>query len=240
MLIGLISAKGSPGVTTAALAFAAVLGIDGLLIELDPSGGSLECWTGTTDEPGLVRTASALRRTISSESLVYGTAQTPDGVSSILAPTSGLLAESAVAAIGERLSIATADLDRTVVLDAGRWARSQTTARRLSGCHAILVVCHPTLAGIEAARSITDALNAAVGCPVALLLNGEKPYKDREVAEATGLPVAGTLPWDSRAVNDLMLDGPSRGWLRTGLARSARTALATITTAIHAHEGLTA
>jgi cellulose biosynthesis protein BcsQ len=119
VLIGLVSAKGSPGVTTAALTFAAVLGIDGLLIELDPSGGSIECWTGTTDEPGLVRTASALRRSISSESLVYGIGQAPDGVSSILAPTSGVLAESAVAAIGERLSIATADLDRTVIVDAG-------------------------------------------------------------------------------------------------------------------------
>ena len=237
MLIGLVSAKGSPGVTTAALTFAAVLGIEGLLIELDPSGGSVECWTGTTDEPGLVRSASALRRSISAESLAYGTGQAPDGVSSILAPTSGVLAESAVAAIGERLSMATADLNRTVILDAGRWARSQTTSRRLSGCDAVLVVCHPTIAGIEAARSIVDALTAAVGCPVALLLNGERPYKDREVSEATGLPIVGTLPWDSRALNDLIITGPSRGWLRTGLARSARSALATVTGEIQAHEG---
>jgi MinD-like ATPase involved in chromosome partitioning or flagellar assembly len=237
VLIGLVSAKGSPCVTTAALTFAAVLGIQGLLIELDPSGGTIDCWTGTTDEPGLVRTASALRRSISAESLVYGTGLAPDGVSSILAPTSGVLAESAVAAIGERLSMATADLNRTVILDAGRWARSQTTSRRLSGCDAVLVVCHPTIAGIEAARSIVDALTAAVGCPVALLLNGERPYKDREVSEATGLPIVGTLPWDSRALNDLIITGPSRGWLRTGLARSARSALATVTGEIQAHEG---
>jgi MinD-like ATPase involved in chromosome partitioning or flagellar assembly len=240
VLIGLVSAKGSPGVTTAALTLAAVLGIDGLLIELDPSGGSIECWTGTTDEPGLVRTASALRRSISSESLVYGIGQAPAGVSSILAPTSGALAESAVAAIGERLSMAMADLNRTVILDAGRWARSQTTSRRLSGCDAVLVVCHPTIAGIEAARSIVDPLTAAVGCPVALLLNGERPYKDREVSEATGLPIVGTLPWDSRAVNDLIVTGPGRGWLRTGLARSARSALATVTDEIGAQEGLSA
>jgi MinD superfamily P-loop ATPase len=198
----------------------------------------LQC--GTTDEPGLVRTASALRRTISAESLVYGTGQAPAGVPSILAPTLGMLAESAVAAIGERLSMATADFDRTVIVDAGRWARSQSTSRRLSGSDAVLVVCHPTLAGIESARSIVDALAAAVGCPVALLLNGERPYRDREVAEATGLPVVGTLPWDSRAVNDLIVDGPSRGWLRTSLARSARSVLATIGGEIQAHEELTA
>ena len=44
MLLGLVSAKASPGVTTAALALTAVAE-DGLLVELDPSGGSIECWT---------------------------------------------------------------------------------------------------------------------------------------------------------------------------------------------------
>jgi Flp pilus assembly CpaE family ATPase len=237
MLIGFVSAKGSPGVTTASLAFAAVLGIEGLLVEFDPSGGSVECWTGTTDEPGLVRTASALRRTINAESLVHGTTQVPDGVSSILAPTSGVLAESAVAAIGERLNTATAESDRTVIVDAGRWARSQSTARRISGCDAIVLVCHPTIAGIEAARALVDQLTIAAGCPVSLLLNGERPYGEREVAEATGLTIAGTLPWDTRAINDLIVVGPTRAWLRTGLARSARSALANLTTEVHTQEG---
>jgi hypothetical protein len=60
MLIGLVSAKGSPGVSIAALALTAAAGDAGLLMELDPSGGSLECWTGIPGEPGLVRVASGV------------------------------------------------------------------------------------------------------------------------------------------------------------------------------------
>ena len=42
MLLGLVSAKGAPGVTSAAVALTAVSG--GVMVELDPSGGSVDCW----------------------------------------------------------------------------------------------------------------------------------------------------------------------------------------------------
>jgi MinD-like ATPase involved in chromosome partitioning or flagellar assembly len=118
MLIGLVSAKGSPGVTTAALVLAACAGPDGLMIEMDPSGGSLESWTGVSGEPGLVRVASGLRRSLDPTAVEHGVISVPAGVASVLAPVSGQLAESTIAAIGERLTTAIAESQRTVVLDA--------------------------------------------------------------------------------------------------------------------------
>ena len=40
MRLGIVSAKGSPGATTVALALAAVTG--GVAVELDPAGGEVE------------------------------------------------------------------------------------------------------------------------------------------------------------------------------------------------------
>ena len=49
MRLGLVSAKGSPGVTTLALGAAAIM--DAIAVELDPSGGDVECWLGPVGEP---------------------------------------------------------------------------------------------------------------------------------------------------------------------------------------------
>jgi cellulose biosynthesis protein BcsQ len=229
MLIGLVSAKGAPGVTTAALALAATASDDGLLIELDPSGGSIECWTAATAEPGLLRVASALRRATDTAVVAVGEGTNPPGVASVLAPSHGTLAESTIAAMGRSLATALATTDRTVVLDAGRWSRSQPTADRIRGCDHILIVTYPTVAGVEAARALAPSIEDATRTTPRLLLIGEHPYGATEVAEATGIAVAGVLPWDSRSVAALMANGPTRGWHRTPLARAARAALATVT-----------
>lgn len=55
--------KGSPGVTTAALAWAAAAGPGSrLLVELDPSGGGMELLTGTHGVAGLPRVVAGLRQ----------------------------------------------------------------------------------------------------------------------------------------------------------------------------------
>ena len=103
MLIGLASAKGAPGVTTAALALTAAADDGALLVELDPSGGSVECWTGVTGEPGLIGLASGLRRSARSETVLAHVVDSPPGVRSILAPTAGGLAEATITMAGDRL-----------------------------------------------------------------------------------------------------------------------------------------
>lgn len=225
MLLGLVSAKGSPGVTTAALALAAAAGKGALLVELDPSGGSVECWTGTTGEPGLIRVASGLRRSIDPEMLLAHAVEAPAGVRSVLAPSAGGLAESTIAATGDRLAPALAGVKATVVVDGGRWSRSQPTTRRLAGCEVVAVVCAPTIEGVEAARWVIDPLRSTVAGSVVLLLVGDRPYPPSEVAAVVGVPVIGVMAWDSRGVNALVTTGAGRGWSRSALARSARSIL---------------
>jgi hypothetical protein len=229
MLVGRVSAKGSPGVTAAALTFTATAGDSGLLVELDPSGESVECWTGATGEPGLIRVASGLRRSVDPEMLLAHAVEAPAGVRSGLAPTAGGLAESTIAATGDRLVPALAGLDRTVVVDGGRWSRSQVTARRLVGCEVVGVVCTPTVEGIEAARWLVEPLNSIVTDKVVVVLVGDRPYPPGEVAAAVGVPVVGALAWDPRGLSALLTTGAGRGWARSALARSTRSAFDRLT-----------
>ena len=70
-VVVLVSAKGSPGVTTAAAAIAAAATVDSpaLLVELDPAGGDVRILTGAVDDSGVVGAAGELRRDVSSQSI---------------------------------------------------------------------------------------------------------------------------------------------------------------------------
>lgn len=219
MLVGLVSAKGSPGVTTAALSLSAATG--GVLVELDPSGGSVECWTGSAGEPALVAVASGLRRHVPPDDLVGHAHQIIPGVRGLLAPTSGPFAESTVAAVGDRMRSGFSHIEATMFVDGGRWAKSQPTARRLAGCAFVAVVCTPTVEGVEAARWIVDPLRA-IAPAVGILAIGLQPYSVAEIGSAIDAPVLGALSWDPRGLAVLLARGPSRAWMRCALARSAR------------------
>ena len=235
MLIGLVSAKGSPGVTTTALALAGVPGPgpERLFVELDPAGGDVECWTGQTGEPGLVRVVSDLRRAAHSDALLMHAVDVPCGVRSVLAPTAEPEAASTIAVAGERLGPALDAIGGVVVVDGGRWSSGQPTARRLAGCAVIGVVCAPTLAGVEHGRWLVESLRRTLDVTVAVVLVGARPYSADEVAAVVDAPVAGTMAWDPRGVNALMVGGTGRGWGRCALARSARAVLEGLLTLGH-------
>lgn len=236
MLVGLVSAKGSPGVTTSALALAAAAD-DGLLVELDPSGGSIEVWTGAGGEPGLVRVASGLRRSAGPDAVIEHVVDVPAGVRAVLAPTAGPYAESTVAMTRDRLTPALRDLaGTTTILDLGRWSRSQATAHRVSGCDVVGVVCTPTIDGVEAARWLVEPMQAQSSGQVVVVVIGDRPYQAAEVAAAMGVPAAGALAWDPRGVGSLITRGAGRAWARSPLARSARTVLSTLTAIVPAVE----
>lgn len=220
--VALLSAQGSPGVTVTALALAANAGPDGLFVELDPAGGSLECWTARTGEPGLLGLVSELRRPVSLDGLAAQVVEIPAGVQSILAPTPGPTAEAALSAAGEQLIDAVGVMaTKLVVVDAGRWASSQLTARRVVGVDVIGIVCRSTLGGVEHARWLVEPLRAMTGMPVVMVLVGDRGYAGDEVAAALGVPCVGVMAWDSRGVDALVSSGVGAGWPRRPLARSA-------------------
>lgn len=226
----LVAAKGSPGVTTAAAALAAVATTSGrsILAELDPSGGSISALTGQPTVVGLVEAATLLRRLTSAAAIDENATMLPHGVATLLAPNSGAVAESVIGSIAERWvpALRTAALD--VIVDAGRWEPSQTTARRITGADLIVVVVRPTIASVESTRHLVDRVREVAKRPAAALVVGAKPYRPEEVAAHLDMPLAGTIAWDPRGATNLWATGVSRSWMRTMLARSAGAAWANL------------
>ena len=240
-VISLISAKGSPGVTTAAaaLATAAVCtNRPAWWVELDPSGGS--GWlrargTCRDSEPTLADVARDLREEAAGEDWVGLAVQAPPGVPAVLAPTSGL-ATSTV--IGEGPSRWSEQLRApgTVVVDCGRWDRTQPTASRMVGSDLVCVVCRSTLESIEHARKWVGGVREVARCPVAVLVVGTTPYSGDEVAEALSLPLAGVLEWRQADVGALWARGASKQVLRSWLGRSATRSFASVQGIVDARE----
>ncbi|HEY8543821.1 MAG TPA: hypothetical protein VIL36_02195 [Acidimicrobiales bacterium] len=219
----LVAAKGSPGVTTAAAALAAVATTSGraILAELDPAGGSIAVLTGQPAVVGLVDAATLLRRTTSAAAVDDNATMTPHGVATLLAPNSGPVTESVIASINERWVPALRAAALDVVVDAGRWEPSQTTARRIVGADLVVVVVRPTVASVEATRHIVDRVREVAKRPAAALVVGGKPYRPEDVAHHLDLPLAGAIAWDPRGATNLWAGGVSRTWMRSPLARSA-------------------
>jgi len=230
----LVSAKGSPGVTTAAAALAAVAASagaaagGGLLAELDPSGGSVQVQAAGPAAWGLVDAAGRLRRQASADAIRDHVTVLPPGVPVLLAPPAGHIAESVIGSGGERWLTALRAAGADVVVDGGRWEPSQRTAGRILGADIVGLVCRPTVAGVETARLALDRLRAVARAPVAVVVVGRRPYAPDEIAQHLDVPLGGALAWDPRAVATLWGDGVTGRWLRSSLARSATATRATL------------
>ena len=224
----LVSSKGSPGVTTAAAALAAVATTSGrpLLAELDPSGGSVQVLTGNPAGVGLMEAAGQLRREASPSAIDENVTVLPAGVPTLLAPAAGSVAESVIDSVGGRWvpTLRTCALD--VFVDAGRWEPSQRTALRVVGADLLVVVCRPTVAGVEHTRHLLDRLREIARRPAAALVVGDRPYPPEQVAGFLDVPLAGHVAWDPRGATSLWAHGVTRVWLRSHLARTAVLALA--------------
>ena len=148
--IVLVSAKGAPGVTTAAAALTAVGVLSGraLLAELDPSGGSVQVQAAGPAAWGLVDAAGRLRRESGPEPVLANVTTLPPGVPALLAPTAGHIAESVIASAGDRWLTSLRAAAPDVVVDAGRWEPSQRTAQRVAGADLVALVCRPTVGAV--------------------------------------------------------------------------------------------
>lgn len=222
MLVALVSAKGAPGVSTAALALTAASSAAGsLMVEADPAGGDLECWCGPLGEPGLLSVVTNLTNEAAAESIWADAVDAVPGVRAVTAPTTRPASTAALLPIIDRLGPALATLDATVLLDCGRWATSHRCAGQVAAAALVLVVCRPTLDSVEHARDLIDSLRPVNRATAALVVGGTLPYGPDEVSAALGVPVAGVLPWDPRGVLALVESGTSRAWSRSALGKAA-------------------
>jgi MinD-like ATPase involved in chromosome partitioning or flagellar assembly len=219
VLVGVVSAKGSPGATTAGLGIATRWPTGpGVLVEADPAGGDLAARFGLGLGPGLASMAVAARHTHPPPDPSVWTRVLPSGVRVVPAAPGGAAAAAltALAGQGHRLLSALADAYPVVVVDAGRWIHGSPADGLLSACQVVLLVTSSELEQISQCQARIGALRRLVGDVRLLLVQVRGGWPAGEVGAALGLPVAGALPVDGRGAG--VLSGrlvPRNGW-RTG------------------------
>ena len=219
----LVSAKGSPGVTTAAAALAAVRG----RVRARPAGrarpvGRVRAGAGVG--PSRLgprrrgRPAAARVGTRARSGQRHRAARRASPPCWLPRPGTSPNRSSArrVTAGCRRLRAAAPD----VVVDAGRWEPSQRTAHRIAGADLVGLVCRPTVGGIEAARLALERLHLAARAPVVVIVVGRKPYRPEEIAGHLDVPLGGTLAWDPRGVAALWVGGAGGRWRRSSLGEA--------------------
>jgi hypothetical protein len=210
----------SPGLTTAVHAMALTWAAPrrGLIVELDPDGGSLAARAAISSDPGLVSLAAAGRRGFTADDVLGHCRQLPDGTAVLAGPTSPDRSASALATIGGRLASALDVVSGFDALaDCGRIDSRSPALEVVSSAPFLVLVVEPTVEGVaHLATRLPD-----LGVPdrrVALVPVGDRPYRPDEIAHELGLPILGVMARDPRGAAQLAEGRPN--W-RSPLLRSA-------------------
>jgi hypothetical protein len=206
VLVGVVSAKGSPGATTVGLGVAARWPTGpGVLMEADPAGGDLAARFGLAQGTGLAAMAVASRHSDQSPDPSTWTRILPLGVSVVPAApgTAATAALSSLAGQGLPLLSVLAGAYPVVVVDAGRWEPGSPANELLAQCQVVLLVARPVLEQIRQCEALISPLRR-LGADVRLLLvEAAGGWPAAEVGAVLGLPVAGVLPDDGQGAGVL-------------------------------------
>jgi hypothetical protein len=230
MIVGLVSAKGSPGTTTAALALASRWPQPALVLEADPFGGDIRAGLGEGEWPpaaGLAEVVVDLRTIGLDQALDRRVHQPAPHAPPVLA---------GLGCVGQAMSVPWArlgdELGRLpgvdVVADCGRMADADGVTPLLRACDVLVVVTASALRTVRATARIAPLLQAERGVDAddprvsLLVIAADRPYPAAEIAEGCRLPLLGELPHDPRAAA-VWSDGirPWRGFARSSLQRQA-------------------
>jgi MinD-like ATPase involved in chromosome partitioning or flagellar assembly len=228
-LLAACSLKNSPGATTVALALAVALSNDGsepaVLVEADPGGGDIAARVGLPVEPGLLSFAAASRHEALTQNVGAHAQRLPSGPNALLAPLSADQASSSVATAASRLIHAARENGHVVIVDCGRWSSSSPSSPIIASADLTLVVCRPTVEGVEHVRSSRSALELLTEGRLRLVVTDNRPYTAAEVEAASQIRVLGLVPTDGRDRDALFAAASPRSARRTAPARAARTLL---------------
>lgn len=234
-LIAMVSAKGSPGVSTSALAFTLTWPAPTLLAECDPAGGELLSgylarYELPTDRGVLPLAAAALRGTAEQDFL--GQLIDLDSprrerlvLPGIADPAQAASLQPAWAHLGEFLS----GLPQTVIVDCGRLAAAHPPWPLLARADLVLLVLRPhsirsVSPGVPALARLRRELKDSPAHVGLMLIGGG--IAAREIARHLMTPVIARLAWDPATAAGLCGTGRSR---RSGpLIRTAATAYGTL------------
>lgn len=251
-LISLTSLKGSPGVTTTALALAAAWPAPRrLLAELDSAGGDLEIRLGMpADGGGLAGLAAAARRPQSGHSPWPFARELAGGLHVLPAPpgaeqAGACLRTLSAAGVLQRLAAEAAGGEEVVIADCGRLDTGAVTAQSGVLADVVLVVTRPSLSDLAhlAGRLEVIAQHAKAAGLVLItgagLPRGDPAYPAAEISQALAVPVLASMPADPRGVAALLAGRgkPARAGRRLPLARAARDLAAAVTEAMPPVQG---
>lgn len=238
--VAVLSAKGSPGATTAALALSAVwpeVYPDRriLLAECDPAGGDIASGylRGTLDASRGVIGLAAQRAADPVAAVWEQVLSLDDDARRLLLP--GLTEPSQAAAVGTAWSTLATALDGLarqtppvdVLIDLGRMRTAHEPVVLRQRADWVLLTCGSTLPAVVAARGAARELRTSGGdsgpSRPAVLVIGGGPYTASEIGKALDLPVIGTLPHDAASAAVFAAGtGAGRRFARSPLIRSAR------------------
>jgi hypothetical protein len=227
-----VSAGGSPGVTTAALALALSWPRPAIVAECDPSGGDVLAGLlsgHVRARHGLMehaieagRGGEAAAASLCAQLIPLDDDRTRMVLPGLTDPRQAAGLASAWPAVAAALAAQSAD----VIADCGRLdAGPGQPLAVLSAARTVVIVLRPTLRQVWSARPRVEMLSELLGdsSRLTLLLTGPGSRSAREVAHSLCVPVGAVLPADSRTAS-LLSDGlGGQRPLRSGpLMRSAR------------------
>jgi hypothetical protein len=227
MLLCLSSVKGSPGVTTTALAVAARWPASWrrVLVEADPAGGDLAARYGLALTPGLASLAAAARDTTDPELVWEHAQQLPGGLAVVAGPTRADQAHAALAAIcgadgrAGLLGGFTGRGDVVAIVDCGRLDPDTPLGGVVAAADQLLLLARPH--ADELAHLAARATELVAGRARTRLLLIGAGYPPNEVAREVGMGVLAHLPHDPRTAAALCGHATRHARQRARLARAA-------------------
>jgi hypothetical protein len=229
MLIAVCSLKGSPGVTSWAVALAACWPppARAVLVECDPSGGSVAARFGLPSTPGLVSLAAAARRDTTAGLLWSHTQALPSGLPVVAAPPGADYTRAALHTLQDsrRQAVSVvrgaAAQGAVVIADCGRLDSTSPAVPIARNADHVLLLTRPLadeLTNLAAGLSMVDLWSMRPG----LLLVGPG-YPANEVTRELGVPVLAAIPQDLSGARALCgHSGAKRGPARSRLSTAAR------------------
>lgn len=229
MLIAIGSVKGSPGVTTLAVALAARWPAPGcpVVVECDPSGGSLAARFGLRTSPGLVSLTAAARQDPAPGLVWAHTQPLPGGLPVVVAPPGADYTRAALATLLDARRPAVPILrgaavrpNAVVIADCGRLDTGSPAYAIARDADRVLLLVRPRadeLSHLAAGLSMVDLW----AMRPSLVLAGDG-YPGAEVTRELGVPVLATIPHDVAGAAALTgAAGRRRGPARSQLGRTA-------------------
>ena len=234
-LIVLGSAKGSPGVTTTALACALAWPLHDdtrvLVVETDAAGSDIAAGYlrgSIGPEVGLAALAADRARPFLQAGLTNAVALDETGSRLLLPGLPSSMQPPRLDDVLEQVAASAAtDPEVTILVDSGRLGPSAVSTL-LARADVVALVVGSSLRSVATARSTMrrvlsarDGRSTQVGA-VAVVVGERRPYTADEVATGLGVAVAGSMAWDPASAGVLSDGEPmTRRFARSALMRSA-------------------